>query len=171
MSHKNAIKIREDFHDKPHGDSEQVSWEWPDYLIEVGDCEAIMYRSNKWQKNSRKTIDYKHVKEGEQKLMLREDIAFHGDEEEYFGPEINMRGEFPKSFAVLADTISIQANLYEDDTGKHFSCYANLTFPRSKLGAGKFSDGSTFVFVYDKSGVLAVVVGEVLDVIKDGIVG
>jgi hypothetical protein len=167
---KSAIQIREDFYDKPHREVKQMSWEWPVCMIEVGDCEAVMYKSNKWQKNGQ-MIDYKHVSEGPQKLMLREDIVFHGEEEEYFGPAIDLRGEFPKGFAVLANTLSIQARLYSDDEGEKYSCYANLTFPKSKLGAGKFKDGSSFVFVYDRSGVLAVVVGEILDVLKDGIVG
>lgn len=165
-----SIRIREDFYDKPHRQTQKVSWKWPTKLIEVGDCEAILYTSNKWQRDG-KMIDYKHVKEGAQKLLLRPDVAFHGDEEEYFGPYIDMRGEFPDSFAVLAKSLGIQARLYADDEGKTYGEYVDLKFPRSMLGAGKFDDGSAFCFVYDSSGVLAVVIGEELDVIKDGIVG
>jgi hypothetical protein len=139
-------------------------------MIEVGDCEAILYTSNKWQKDG-KMIDYKHVKEGAQKILLRPDVAFTGDAEDMFGPEVNMEGEFPDSFAVLADTISIQAHLYDNDAGTKFGEYVDLKFPKSKLGAGKFDDGGVFCFVYDRSGVLAVVIGEELDVLKDGIVG
>lgn len=166
-----SIKIREDFHDKPHSRQQKVSWKWPTKLIEVGDCEAILYTSNKWQKNPRKTVDYKHVAEGPQKLLLRPDIQFSGDEKEFFGPTINMRGEFPDSFAILADSMGIQARLYSDDSGKKYSGYVDLKFPRSKLGAGKFDDGGAFCFVYDSSGVLAVVIGKELDILKDGIVG
>lgn len=166
----NAIKIREDFYDKPHKKQQQVNWAWPAEMVEVGDCEAILYTSNKWQKDG-KMIDYKHVKEGDQKLMLRSDVALTGDADEMFGPVVDMRNEFPDSFAVLAQSISIQARLYSDDSGKKYGDYVDLKFKGSKLGAGKFDDGSSFCFVYDKSGVLAVVVGEKLDVLKDGIVG
>lgn len=165
-----SIKIREDFYDKPHSRQQQVKWSWPEEMIEVGDCEAILYTSNKWQKNGAQ-IDYKHVKEGEQKLLLRPDIALTGDADEMFGPEIDLKGEFPDSFAVLAKSISIQARLYSDDSGKKFGDYVDMKFSGSTLGAGKFDDGGTFCFVYDSTGVLAVVIGEKLDVLKDGIVG
>ena len=165
-----SIKIREDFHDKPHSRQQQVRWAWPEEMIEVGDCEAILYTSNKWQKDG-KQIDYKHVKEGAQKLLLRPDIALTGDADEMFGPEIDLTGEFPDSFAVLAKSISIQARLYSDDSGKKFGDYVDMKFSGSTLGAGKFDDGGTFCFVYDSTGVLAVVIGEKLDVLKDGIVG
>ena len=150
-----SIKIRENFYDKPHNSTQKVKWEWPDEMIEVGECEAILYTSNKWQKNG-KMIDYKHVKEGPQKLLLRPHVAFAGDEDEMYGPYVNLKGDFPDSFAVLAESLGIQARLYSDDDGKKYSGYADLKFSRSKLGAGQFDDGSTFCFVYDQSGVLAV---------------
>lgn len=165
-----SIKIREDFYDKPHQRTKKVSWKWPKEMIEVGDCEAILYTSNKWQKDG-KMIDYKHVKEGDQKLLLRPDVAITGDAEDLYGPYVDLQGEFPDSFAVLADSLGIQARLYSDDDGTTYEGYMDLKFPKSKLGAGKFDDGSVFCFVYDSSGVLAVVIGEELDVLKDGIVG
>lgn len=165
-----SIKIREAFYDKPHSRKQKVSWTWPEEMVEVGDCEAILYTSNKWQKDG-KMIDYKHVKEGEQKLLLRPDIAFTGDADEMFGPIVDLVGEFPDSFAVLATTMGIQARLYSNDEGTKYGDYVDLKFSKSTLGAGKFDDGATFCFVYDHSGVLAVVIGAKLDVIKDGIVG
>ncbi len=139
-------------------------------MIEVGNCEAILYTSNKWQKDG-KMIDYKHVKESDQKLLLRPDVAASGDADEFYGPYVDLDGEFPDSFAVLADSLSVQAHLYSNEAGTKYSDYVDLKFPKSKLGAGKFDDGAVFCFVYDRSGVLAVVIGEELDVIKDGIVG
>lgn len=165
-----SIKIREDFYDTPHKRIEQVKWDWPERLVEAGDCEAILYTSNKWQKDG-KEIDYKHVKEGPQKIFLREDINLTGEEQEFFGPLVDMRGEFPDSFAVLAKSLGIQARLYVDNEGKKYGHYVDLKFPKSMLGGGKFEDGTTFCFVYDSSGVLALVIGEKLDILKDGIVG
>jgi len=165
-----SIRIRENFYDKPHRSQKRVSWSWPKEMIEVGDCEAILYTSNKWQEDG-KMIDYKHVKEGEQKLLLRPDVNLTGDADELYGPMVDLRGEFPDSFAVLADSLGIQAHLYANDAGTKFGDYLDLKFPQSKLGAGKFDDGSAFCFVYDRSGVLAVVIGKSLDVLKDGIVG
>jgi len=167
---RNAIKIREDFHDKPHVKQQRVKWTWPREMIEVGDCEAILYTSDKWQKDGKK-IDYKHVKEGEQKLLMRPDVTPTGDEEEIFGPLVDLHGDFLDSFAVLADSLSIQARLYANDEGTKYGDYVDMKFPRAKLGAGRFDDGGTFCFVYNSTGVLAVVIGEELDVLKDGIVG
>src|SRR5690606_27940567 len=165
-----SIKIREDFHDKPHSRQQQVRWAWPEERIEVGDCEAIPYTSNKWQKDG-KQIDYKHVKEGGQKLLRRPDIALTRDADEMFGPEMDLTRELLDSLAVLEKSISIQPRLYSDDSGKKFGDYVDVKFSGSTLGAGKFDDGGTFCFVYDSTGVLAVVIGEKLDVLKDGIVG
>jgi hypothetical protein len=165
-----SIKIREDFYDKPHRQKKKVAWHWPDQMIEAGDCEAILYTSNKWQKDGR-MIDYKHVKESPQKLLLRQDLNFQGDEEDFAGPIIDLKGDFPDSFAVLADCLGVQARLYLDDEGKKLGPYVDLKFSRCKLGGGKFEDGSAFCFVYDSSGVLAVVIGRDLDILKDGIVG
>jgi len=169
---KSAIKIREDFYDKPHKKVTRAKWEWPEEMIEVGDCHAILYRSNKWQKDG-KMIDYKHIKEGEQKLLLRPDCVVQGDGAgPLYGPIIEFEeGEFPDSYAILAKSLGIQAQFYKDQGCKRVGEYLDLKFPNSTLGAGKFDDGAVFCFVYDSSGVLAVVIGAKLDVIKDGIVG
>lgn len=165
-----SIEIREAFYDKPHKNKSRQRWDWPSHLVEVGTCEAVLYSSDKWQSDG-KMIDYKHVAEGPQQLLLREDLTFSGDEEEFYGPRVSMRGEWPDSFAVLAKALGIQARLYKDHDGKQRGSYVDLKFPPSKLGAGTFQGGGNFVFVFDSSGPLAVVVGSKLDILKDGIVG
>lgn len=165
-----SVKIREDFTDRPHRRKQVPGWHWPTKMVEVGDCEAVMYRSDKWQKDGRK-IDYKHVKEGPQKVLVTPNMGTKGDFSELYGPYVDLRGELPDSFAVLAECLSIQARLYSNHEGTKYSGYADMKFPRSKLGAGTFDDGTTFLVVYNSQGVLALVVGEKLEVLKDGIVG
>lgn len=168
---ESAVKIREDFYDKPHSRQQRVSWNWPTKMLEVGDCQAILYTSNKWQKDGR-MIDYKHIKEGRQKLLLHPNSVLTGDAKKMYGPTISLDDEFPDSFAVLAKSMGIQAQLYTDASCKKLGPFVDLKFSQCKIGAGKFtSDGATFVFVYDSKGVIAVVIGDKLDVIKDGIVG
>lgn len=161
-----AVSIRERFMDREHSRVERVSWEWPDSMVEVGTCEAILYTSDKWQKDG-KEINYKHVAEGPQRLFLREDVA-----EGFSGPVVKLKS-LPDSFAVLAKSLGVQAHLFADDSGEKFQKdFAELRFPGAcMLGAGKLLNGDTTCFVYDRSGVLALVVGDKLDVLKDGIVG
>lgn len=134
-----------------------MDWKWPKEMVEVGTCEAIMYTSDKWQEDG-KQIDYKHVSEGYQELYLRPDIDIFDS-----GSTTNVSG-MPDSFAVLADSLGIQAKVGDE--------YYELKFPKgSKLGAGKFKNGEVFCFVFDQTGVLALAIGDKLDVLKDGIVG
>jgi len=165
-----SVRIREDFMDKPHRRKWVPGWEWPKELQEVGECEAVMYRSNKWQKDGRQ-IDYKHVKEGPQKLLLVPRMQAKGEDIMFRGPLVDLRGEMSDTFAVLADCLSVQARLYSDSRGKRYGDYVDLKWPRSKLGAGEFDDGGAFLVIYDREGVLGLIIGEKLQVLKDGIVG
>ena len=157
-----AVKIREKFTDRPHESVRRMDWEWPSSMIEVGTCEAIMYSSDKWQKRRGDKKDYKHVAEGPQRLYLKANADLGGAKPR--GKKIELKG-MPDSFAILADSLGVQSKLHE--TGE----YVQLGFPKSTLAAGKFRNGKVFCFVFDASGVIAMVVGEKLDVLKDGIVG
>jgi hypothetical protein len=165
-----SIKIRENFRDEPHRRKWTPGWEWPSTLQEIGKCEAVMYNSDKWQKDG-KAFDYKHVKEGPQQLFVVPGTIARGDGLKLMGPQVSMKGKFPDSFAVLAKFISIQAQLFTDARGKSLGEFVDLKWPRCTLGAGKFKDGKTFLVVYDSQGVVAVVTGSKLNVLKDGIVG
>lgn len=163
-----AVKLRETFMDRNHSSVRRMQWSWPDDMIEVGTCEAILYKSDKWQKDGRE-VDYKHVSEGPQRLLICESMA---EMDDLRGPWVDLE-KMPDSFAVLAKSLGIQARLYADDSGTKFQKdYVEMRFPRgSMLGAGRLRNGDTFCFVYGQSGVFALVVGDKLDVLKDGIVG
>jgi hypothetical protein len=158
-----AIEIREDFYDAPHTRKKKVSWKWPKKLYPLGSCEAILYTSNKWQKDG-SFVDYKHVSEAPQKLFISPRLLIEGDSLRKSSSKPLMPKSFPDGFAVLAKCIAIQAKC-----GKEFF---ELKFPKnSMLGAGKFKNGKTFCFIYNSDGVLALVTGKELEVLKDGIVG
>lgn len=159
-----AVKIRETFTDRPHTSVRRMGWDWPKTMISIGTCEAILYRSDKWQKDG-KEIDYKHVAEGPQELLVG-DVLFEGAPSDIKAENVRMN-DWPDSFAILAKSLGVQSKLRTRD-GR----YVEMRFPKgSMLGAGKFKDGSVFCFVFNFSGVLALVQGEKLDVLKDGIVG
>ncbi len=164
QSFKRSVQIREAFMDRPMRSAREEAWNWPTKLQEVGTCESVMYTSDKWQKD-RRLVDYKHVAEAPQKLL----VPRGGLSVPTYGPMINLTGDFPDSFAFLADCLGLQTRLYRK--GGKPGDYFQLDFPRCKVGAGKFGDGGTFLIIYDTRSVHAVVIGEELDVLKDGIVG
>jgi hypothetical protein len=163
-----AVKIRKTFMDREHKSVRRMNWDWPEDMVEVGTCEAILYRSDKWQTNG-KEIDYKHVAEGPQRLLVSESLA---DIDDLHGPGVRLK-KMPDSFAVLAKSLGIQARLYADGLGKRFQKdYVEMRFPKEcMLAAGKLRTGDTFCFIYGRSGVFALILGDKLDVLKDGIVG
>jgi hypothetical protein len=178
-----ASSIRETFVDRPPERRQNVPWRWPRVMREVGRCEAVMYASDKWQKGRGRNWleDYKHIAEGAQWVLARPGFLVDfktGDELDLCGPEIELY-PMPTSFAVLADVLGIQMQFYEDADNSDGYMLPNgdaglyeVTIARAKLGAGKFPDsGDTFLFLYTAAGVELLIVGEKLDVEKDGIVG
>lgn len=177
-----AIALRETFVDRKAEKKLPVGWRWPRVMREVGRCEAVMYASDKWQKGRGRNWleDYKHIAEGAQWVLVRDGFlrdASSGKALDVVGPTIEL-GSMPGSFAVLADVLGVQLQFYipggddgyelaDDDRGLY-----EVTIGRAKLGAAKFPDnGETFLLIYTSAGVEMIIVGEELEVEKDGIVG
>lgn len=172
-----AIAIRETFTDRPMERVTSLSWDWPKSLLHVGRCEAVMYQSDKWKERRGDMEDYKHVAEGPQELYVRqgfiEPYEGHGDIE-VVGSEAEVV-DMPESFAVLADAVGFQATLFAFD-GEGFylpnrGSIVQVDTPGCKLGGGKHDSGSKFLIIYDRSGVCALITGEILDIEADGITG
>jgi len=180
-----AVSIREKFIDAPATTEETMRWKWPREMQEIGRWQAsdgaIMYASNKWQKNPNNVIDYKHVAEGPQRLLavpgfIRE---YHNTSRKIrvYGPIVELNRPMPEAFAVLAPILGIQAELFDAGTNaapesSGDSTY-NIEIGNAMLGAARHTEtGRTFLFVYtEKEGPLCVITGDELDVEKDGIVG
>ena len=182
-----ARRIREAFVDRPVEKTEQVGWKWPKTMIEVGQCIAVMYSSDKWQPARGDMVDYKHVSEGPQRVSVVPGFLrdFENDPSarrwlDVEGAEVKVDGPMPNSFAELAPLLGFQLRLYRSNedgelflpNGDEFT-YQVDTDPRTeKLGAAKHPDtGETFLIVYSKRKLLAIITGDILDVEKDGIVG
>jgi hypothetical protein len=132
-------------------------------------------------------IDYKHVSEGTQRISVVKGFLrdFEGDPSgrrslKLCGPQVEVNGPMPEAFAVLAPLIGFQVRLYDDDSDEEPTLpkgddglYQVDTDPRQvTLGAAKHPEtGETFLLVYDKRRVLAIITGDILNVEKDGIVG
>jgi hypothetical protein len=174
-----ARDIRRRFHDKEPSRETPVQWQWPRELQEIGTCEAIMYASNKWQATPTKIIDYKHVAEGPQRILVRPGFV----QDHRTGRALSVTGpthelnDMPDAFAVLDKILGVQVRLYEgsDDEPRlpdGDDGYYQIDIPHAYLGAAEHPvTGETFLFVYTEDGVHAMIVGDELAVEKDGITG
>ena len=175
-----ARELRETFMDRGMRRVNHFDWEWPDRLCEVGTCLAVMYSSDKWRKPG-KYVDYKHVSEGPQLLYAKPDFIVDEDGQPMRvpGPVVELGGELPDTIALLAPILGIQCQLYQPDmSGGYYLPNGDegiyeLAIPRAKLGAVRDPrSGKAYLVVFtDREGVLCLVTGDELDVMKDGIVG
>lgn len=179
---KAAKEIREKFYDRPVEKRLNIPWQWPRSMREVGLNMSVMYASDKWQKRRGSQEDYKHVSEGKQWILARPGFLRQYNQPErqvpVAGPMVDL-GPMPDTFAVLADILGVQVRLYEQGGSEGFQLpedpddgYHQVVIPGAKLGASRFPDsGDAFLIVYTRAGVDLLIVGEQLDVEKDGIVG
>ena len=173
-----ARKLRETFMDRPPARESIVPWEWPSTLQEVGIGEAITYSSDKWKQRGQNE-DYKHVAEGKQRVWVRPGylVLYESPSTrlKVVGPRQQLR-HMPDSFAVLADATSVQLRLYTGTNKRHIvpnpdSNLWQVNLSRTKLGGARFRNGDAFLVLYTREGVDMMIVGEKLDILKDGIVG
>lgn len=176
-SESEAIELFETFHDRPFKRRIRFNFGWPKTFEEIGSAHAQMYRSNKWKKSPKDYEDYKHVAEGPQRCFavpgfLRDasnkPIKTHG--QTYGLPE-----PMPTHITVLGKLIGVQIRLF-DKGGRLPKGDKNLyevTVPFGMLAAAKFPDeDEKFLIVYTQNeGVCMLIVGDELDIEKDGIVG
>lgn len=165
-----AARIREAFQAAKPSKVTAVHWQWPKAMQEVGECVAIMYASNKWQKNANLYIDYKHNREGPQRLHVRKGfLRQYGTPDKKLpvdGDWVDLNRPMPDAFAVLAPILGLQARLYHDNT------IYQINIAGAKLGAAVHPETEeTFLFVYTADAVHCLITGDELGVEKDGIVG
>ena len=167
--------------DKPASRATPINWKWPKRMQAVGECLAVMYASNKWQRDESTIIDYKHNREAPQRLLVTpgflRDYDRPSQELDLIGPMEELNRPMPDAFAALAKILGVQVNLYqgEDDDpeltedGKNFY---QVNIAGAYLGAAEHPvTKETFLIIYTKSGLHCVITGDSLNVEKDGIVG
>lgn len=171
-----ARKLRRTFHDKEPEHETPVPWRWPSELQEIGVCEAVMYASNKWQKNPKDVIDYKHVAEGPQRILVQPGFLQDfktGRALPTVGP-VHELNDMPDAFAVLDKILGVQVQLYtgSDAAPQPSGEFYQIDIANAHLGAGVHPvTGQTFLIVYTSQGVHCLIVGDELAVEKDGITG
>lgn len=177
-SETHAIEMFETFHDRPFRRRVKFNFGWPKVFEEIGSAQAQMYRSNKWKKNAREFEDYKHIAEGPQRCFaipgfLRDARTNKGIKT--YGEEYEFPEPMPTHITILGKLIGVQVRLF-DEKGKLPRGEENLfevTIPYGMLAGARFPDNEEpFLAIYTQNeGVCMLIVGDELDIEKDGIVG
>jgi len=182
------------FKDREVEYEKKVKFTWPRYLQHVGANLGQGYDSDKWKKGSlgrREWELYKHVAESRNKLLCVP--GFLADEEtgtkiKTIGPVFDtFSWPMPDSFADLAlfSEANIQLHTVGTDSAPGFGRGQNngivaVAVRHACIGCSKIlwsredsrAKDQPFLFVYtERDGVMFMVVGDTLDVEKDGIVG
>lgn len=191
-----AAEIRRTFTDKDARREKELPFSWPARMQHVGDSLAVAYASDKWQKPGDYEL-YKHLAESTNRVLVVPGFlcAFDDTRRPWptVGPVISFGGmPMPKHFAVLGYFEEADLRLYATGPasapafgrGKDDGV-VKVMVRHGMLGAGKIrwsavGDGEDepFLFVYtearssgERGGVKMIVVGDELDIEKDGIVG
>ena len=179
-----AKRLREKFYDKKVEKEIPISWDWPTELIAVGQCEAVQYTSDKWKKRG-DYQDYKHVAEGPQRLYVKEGFLRDYTSKsrlELPGDLIELPKHMPDAIAELAPILGIQFQSFrpcpeeaEGDEDYEYELsgeFYNVMIARAYVGAACLpGTGETFLMVYTRADLCAIITGDSLNVEKDGIVG
>ncbi len=191
-----AVAMRETFANRPVEHETEFDFGWPRVMQNVGDSLAVAYASDKWKprgKSGRRELElYKHLAESRNRLFSFPGIVRLQDdpgvELECIGPGVSFDDvPRPQHFAVLGLFTEANVQLYTEGTDAEPSFgrgkddgVVTLTVKHGMLGGGKLlwskhpggRPDEPFLFVYTAAdGVMFIIVGEELDVLKDGIVG
>jgi hypothetical protein len=191
-----AIGMTERFKDRPLEYSEELPFSWPTYMQNVGDSLAVAYDSDKWKPKGnggkREGELYKHLAESRNRALVQPGLL----RDEYKpnktwptkGPTVSLASvPMPQHFAVLGLFEEINLQLFTRGTNRSpaFSDdkdegVVGVRVRHGMLGGSyiRWSElydnekDQPFLFVYTRAaGVCIIVVGDDLDVHKDGIVG
>jgi hypothetical protein len=192
-----ARSMRKTFQAKEPKERVELPFTWRREMQHVGDSLAVCYASDKWKKDGELEI-YKHIAESRNRVFCAPKFLRPFEDEDAFYPSLGPMVSFedvpmPKHFAVLGYFEECNLCLHSEGTQERPAFAKNpaddvvvkVLVKHGMLGASKMrwstlGDGrkdQPFLLVYsepnrdDPGGVHMIIVGEELDVEKDGIVG
>ena len=174
-----AKRIRETFIDGKMREKVKIEWSWPKKLYGVGQSEAVQYTSDKWKKRG-DFEDYKHVAEGPQQLYVRDGFLVDyssGKELPFPCEEVELPRRMPNAIAELAPILGFIYQPYaetdsDDDELRLSGKFFGVDIARAYIGAAVHPENqSTFLIIYTRRELCAIITGDILGVEKDGIVG
>lgn len=179
------------FKDRPASKRTQYDFSWPAYWQNVGDSLAVAYASDKWKKPGDFEL-YKHLAESRNRCFVQPGLLRDWDTNDpmpVVGPMCDFsRLPLPKHFATLGffEEANLKLHTGGSDDKPRFAPNGDkdegvvaVVIRHAYLGAsmlrwseiGDYED-QPFLFVYtNKDGPLIFIVGQKLDIEKDGIVG
>lgn len=188
-----AERMTSTFKDRPVEYEVRLPFGWPSTVQHVGDSLGEAYASDKWKlpgANGRREKElYKHLAESRHRALVVPGMLFDEDEGRRWrdiGPKISLaKVPMPAHFSDLTPMTEIDMCLFtrvvrgraafgphEDD-----GCVA-MRVRWGMLAGGYFmwsrvtdAEDEPFLFVYDRKGIVMLIVGDELDVEADGIVG
>lgn len=192
-----AGTMRETFVNRPVDYETEFPFTWPPVMQCIGDSLAVAYASDKWKtkrKDGRRDRElYKHLAESRNHVFALPGVVTRerkraGKYERYpvIGPRVSFADSklvMPDSFAVLGFFEEANVQLYTEGTNARPAFGAGeddgvvtLTVKHGMLGGSKMkvspSTFKPFIFAYTQTeGVYFIIVGDELDIEKDGIVG
>jgi len=193
-----ARSMRKTFQAKEPKEKVELPFTWRSQMQHVGDSLAVCYASDKWKKKEGDLEVYKHIAESRNRVFCTPKFLRPFEDEDSYYPALGPMVSFtdvpmPKHFAVLG--YFEECNLCLHSSGSHEQpafaenpkddAVVKVLLKHGMLGASKMrwstlDDGrkdQPFLLVYtepradDPGGVHMIIVGEELDVEKDGIVG
>jgi len=191
-----AKSMREKFADRAVERRETMDFGWPAVMQNVGDSLAVAYASDKWKpkdKSGRREVElYKHLAESRNRALAAPNIMYDRFDPAaawtVIGPHVSLADcPMPRHFAVLGlfEEIDLKLHTGGTDESPHFGRSADagvvhVSAGYAYLGGSKIlwsridpkRKDEPFIFVYTKdAGVMFLVIGDELDIEKDGIVG
>lgn len=179
LDFERAKKIRETFADRPMEQKVSIHWSWPQKLYGVGQSEAVQYTSDKWKKRG-DYQDYKHVAEGAQQLFVKKNFLREYSSNRLLdlpSEEVTLPRRMPTAIAELAPILGFQFQPYAEPEGDEDALrlsgkFYGVDIARAYIGAAVHPENnSTFLIVYTRQELCAIITGDILGVEKDGIVG
>ena len=192
----NAVAMRETFVARAVEHETTFAFGWPEKMQQIGDSLAVAYASDKWKpkgKNGRREVElYKHLSESRNRIFSLPGLVRAREMPDRridtVGPLVSFYDcPLPRHFAVLGLFKEVNVQLYTEGSSSDPGFGADeddgvvtLTVRHGMLGGGqmlwsKNENGASdepFLFVYtEQDGVMFIIVGENLDIEKDGIVG
>lgn len=190
-----ARNYRETFAARPVEMQVELPFEWPAIMQNVGDSLAVAYASDKWEKKradgSRFVELYKHLAESRNQALALPGLLRDEDDPDRqvqtYGPLVSLESvPMPQHFAVLGlfEEASLELHTSMNAGRPRFSGgdggVVRVEVRHGMLGASKLlwskkrkaAQDQPFLFVYtEQDGVMMIIIGERLDVERDGIVG
>lgn len=192
-----ARSMAETFKDRPIEHEETLPFDWVPVLQHVGDSLAVAYSSDKWKpKGATGKRDwelYKHIAESRNRIFCDPGILrwsnAPGSAIKTIGPNVSFYDvPMPDSYAILAlfKEANVRLHVGGSNSQPQFGKHADdgvltLTVKHGLLGGSKIRwskatggrrKDQPFIFVYtEDDGPLFIILGEELDILKDGIVG